>query len=57
MKKLTALLLALCLLLSCAWAEETAEEERRDVVVLFTNDVHCGISQNWGYAGLYAVRE
>ena len=28
-----------------------------DVLVLFTSDVHCGIDQNFGYAGLKAVKD
>ena len=33
--------------------EEVKEE---DIVILFTNDVHCGIEENIGYAGLAAYR-
>ena len=39
---------------------ETEVESGRlqsDVLVLFTSDVHCGIDQNFGYAGLQAVRD
>ena len=58
MKKVLALLLALCLLAGLtAFAEETAPALQKDLVVLFTSDVHCGIDQGWGYAGLYAVKE
>ena len=59
MKKLLGLLLAFCLLLGCsAFAEEAAAPAlEKDLVVLFTSDVHCGIDQGWGYAGLYAVKE
>jgi len=59
MKKLLALLLAIALLLGClgAVAEEAAPALEKDLVVLFTSDVHCGIDQGWGYAGLYAVKE
>lgn len=32
---------------------DTAE----DIVILFTNDVHCGIEENIGYAGLVAYKE
>ena len=42
-------------------AEEPAEvpevEPTGDVVILFTSDVHCGIDQGFGYAGLQAVRD
>ncbi len=59
MKKLIALLLALVLTLSCtaAFADDAAPALEKDLVVLFTSDVHCGIDQGWGYAGLYAVKE
>ena len=60
MKKLLGLLLAFCLLLGCcaAFAEEAAAPAlEKDLVILFTSDVHCGIDQGWGYAGLYAVKE
>ena len=62
-KKLTALLLLLALLLSLtacgqkpAPAEE-AVEKNGDIVILYTGDVHCGIDQGFGYAGLQQVRE
>ena len=60
MKKLLGILLALCLLLGCcaSFAEEAAAPAlEKNLVVLFTSDVHCGIDQGWGYAGLYAVKE
>ncbi len=58
MKKLLGLFLALCLLLGCACAEEAAAPAlSKNVVILFTSDVHCGIDQGWGYAGLTAVKE
>ena len=59
MKKLLALLLALVLALGCAsaFADEAAPALEKNLVVLFTSDVHCGIDQDWGYAGLYAVKE
>jgi len=59
MKKLFALLVALVLAASClalAGAEE-AEGLKQDVLVLFTSDVHCGVDQNFGYAGLQQVRD
>ncbi|MBO6158496.1 MAG: bifunctional metallophosphatase/5'-nucleotidase [Firmicutes bacterium] len=37
--------------------EATAEEGPKDIVVLFTSDVHCGVDQNYGYVGLAAVKE
>ncbi len=60
MKKLLAFILSLCLLLGCcaALAEEPAAPAlEKDLVILYTSDVHCGIDKGWGYAGLYAVKE
>lgn len=51
---LMALVLALGLLTGCG-AEQTAEETRtEDILILFTSDVHCGIEDDIGYAGLAA---
>lgn len=59
MKKLLALLLTALLVLGCAaMAEEAAPAGlTKDIVILFTSDVHAGIDQGWGYAGLAAVRD
>ncbi len=60
MKKLIALLLTLVLVLSLgctAFAEGEEPALTKDLVILYTSDVHCGIEQGWGYAGLYAVKE
>lgn len=57
-KKLLGLLLALALLLGCAAAEEAATPTlTKDLVILYTSDVHCGVGKNWGYASLYAMKE
>ena len=68
-KKLLALTLVLMLLLAgCgsaapaetpapAPAEETAYLGLdNDIVILYTNDVHCGVDDNLGYAGLATVK-
>ena len=60
MKKLLALLLSLCMLLGCcaALAEEAAGPAlEKNLVILYTSDVHCGVDTGWGYAGLYAIKE
>ena len=60
MKKLLALLLSLCMLLGCcaALAEEAAGPAlEKNLVILYTSDVHCGIDSGWGHAGLYAIKE
>ena len=57
MKKILSLILALSLLLGCAAFAEEAPQLDKDLVILYTSDVHCGIDQGWGYAGLYAVKQ
>ena len=38
-------------------AEENLTEETGDVMILFTSDVHCGIDDGFGYAGLQQIRD
>ena len=59
MKKVFALMLALVMLLACgtAMAEETKNGLQKDIVVLFTSDVHCGVEKGFGYAGLMAIKQ
>ncbi len=42
-----------------ASAEEAEEpaEKNGEVIILYTSDVHCGIDQGFGYAGLYQLRQ
>jgi 2',3'-cyclic-nucleotide 2'-phosphodiesterase (5'-nucleotidase family) len=47
----------LCLSLFGASAFAEGEERSADIVILFTSDVHCGVDQGFGYAGLQAVRD
>lgn len=55
MKRLIALLLAaLMLVCSIVCAEETSPALTKNLVILFTSDVHAGIDQGWGYAGVAA---
>ena len=35
---------------------ETANENRDDIVILYTNDVHCGVDMNIGYDGVALYR-
>ena len=57
MKKILSCLLILVLLAgSFAFAENTAAPEK-DLIILYTSDVHCGISEGWGYAGLYDMKK
>ena len=37
--------------------EAAPVEKNGDIVILYTSDVHCGIDQGFGYAGLCQVRE
>ena len=58
-KKRLGILLTVILILSmavCSAAEEKAEKNG-DIYILFTSDVHCGIDQGFGYAGLQQVRD
>ena len=53
-------MLAVLAMLATGWAFAEAKDDARlksDVVVLFTSDVHCGIDQGFGYAGLKAVKD
>lgn len=57
MKRILSLLLALLLLFGAACAEDAPQELTKDIVILFTADIHCGIDDGWGLAGLDAVRD
>ena len=35
-----------------SFAAELDEDVAQDIIVLYTNDVHCGVDDNIGYAGL-----
>ena len=38
-------------------AEETAVEKNGDVYILYTSDIHCGVDQGFGIAGLWQIRD
>ena len=61
MKKTLPLVLAFCLLASLfvgfGGPGAFAEGEDRDILILYTSDVHCAVDRGWGYAGVYAVKE
>ncbi len=38
-------------------SDQTEAEAAHDIVILVTSDVHCGIGQGFGYAGLEQIRE
>ncbi len=57
-KRVFAFLLAVLMLLSvvgCAKKEST-ETKEKDIVILYTNDVHCGITDGMGYVGVARVK-
>jgi len=56
MKRLLGLFLALTLLLGLAPALAEAPALTKDIVVLYTNDVHCGVDSSFGYAGLVSYK-
>ncbi len=62
MKRFLSLLLlavmVFTLLSAAAFADDAEAPERSaDVVILYTSDVHCGVDQGFGYAGLAAIRD
>lgn len=54
--RLGALLLALVLVLS-SLAGCNTEKQQEDIVILYTNDVHCAVDTDIGYAGLTAYKK
>ena len=59
-KKVFACLLAVVMLLGMlvvpAAAKAEGEEPAKEIVILYTSDVHCGVDQNIGYAGLARIK-
>ena len=48
------------MVLAVGWSFAEANHvavQQRDVTVLFTSDVHCGVDQGLGYVGLEAIRD
>ena len=56
MKKLLLTLLLAVSVLSSTFARANAPEQKHDIVILFTNDVHCGVEEGIGYAGVSAYK-
>ena len=51
-KKIKLLALSMLLALSvCIFSGCGGEKGQQDIVVLYTNDVHCAVDENIGYAG------
>lgn len=58
MKKLVAILLTVCMVLGMMTTMSLAADAKSDdIVVLYTNDVHCAVDNNIGYAGLAAYKK
>ena len=62
MKRVLSFLLCLCLAASLVGsldvgASADTSPKARDLIILYTSDVHCSIDKGWGYAGLCAVKE
>ena len=57
-RKALVLILALVLCLSVFSGSVFADgAEDKDILILYTSDVHCGIDRGWGYAGVYAAKQ
>lgn len=56
MKKLLAMLLCLSMLFSLSAWTLAVEAKSDDIVILHTNDAHCGVSDGLGYAGVAAYK-
>ena len=60
-RKIRNILLAIlivCILFIAVWiVAQIVKKDRNDIVILYTNDVHCGIEENIGYAGIAAYKE
>ena len=63
MKKILSVILSVCLLLgntavvSADEAQKSGGGLEKDITILFTSDVHCGVDRNFGYAGLYEAKK
>ena len=57
MKKLLSVFLALTLVFALCGGALAAESETGDIVVLYTNDVHCAIDGDFGYSNLAAYED
>ena len=38
-------------------ADQNENEEKKDIVILYTSDVHCGVDKGFGFAGLEQIRK
>lgn len=62
LRTVISMMIVLCAcmgLCACAGKEKKtadAEDKKGEIYVLFTSDVHCGVDQGFGYAGLSQIR-
>ena len=59
-RNLLLAVLVLALLLSVggqAFAEDAAAEKNGDIIILYTSDIHCGVDEGFGLAGLAQIRQ
>ena len=56
MKKLVALLLTVCMVFCMMTTVFAADAKSNDIVILHTNDAHCGVTDGLGYAGVAAYK-
>ena len=60
-RKILALIVALMMLFTVvgvtAAPAVTREADMPESIIIFTNDVHCGVEDNWGYAGVAGVKK
>ena len=49
--------LSLAALAGCSSGEGISAEEAKGIYILYTSDVHCGVDQGFGFAGLQQVRD
>ncbi|MDO5445618.1 MAG: bifunctional UDP-sugar hydrolase/5'-nucleotidase [Eubacteriales bacterium] len=59
MKKFIGIILAISMLLSFpifASAEDASSGLQKDLVILFTSDIHCGVDQGFGVVGLKGIK-
>ncbi len=60
MKRMRVLLsLLLCLLLTFSAVPASGDDgsEEKDLLILYTSDVHCAVDRGWGYVGLYSMKQ
>ena len=58
MRRVLCFILSLAMVLAVSVTfGESAAGLTKDIKILFTSDVHCGIDQGWGYSGVCAVKE